>query len=296
MRNRKSLLSMGAALAVVAVAFAVPPTAASAAAPPPRLAPGKIDTKVLSAGAKLWFEGPKVGTERARAAQRLAFGSNVDANDPQRDLGAGQSETAIAASGSTVLAAWNDVSGFFVQPSTDVRASGTGVGLSTDRGRTFRDLIGLRNDNTNQQWFGDPVVVAIDANHFAVGSLYLPANKPDCTTGPVNFDIALEILTVGPGGTVSFGLPVVAATGGDVCPLIAGTGTPAPDLAFLDKEWMSYDSQSRTFAVSYSRLFFGFGGQAGTGQVGRVRRTGRRVAGGEGGRQHRRVRLARTRR
>src|SRR5439155_26070531 len=89
MRNRKSLLSMGAALAVVAVAFAVPPTAASAAAPPPRLAPGKIDTKVLSAGAKLWFEGPKVGTERARAAQRLAFGSNVDANDPQGDLGAG---------------------------------------------------------------------------------------------------------------------------------------------------------------------------------------------------------------
>ena len=162
----------GAGLAVV-------PRSAWAADPPARPAPGRIDLNGVSSGARTWFLGLQSGPVRPDAARRLAFGGNVDANDPQADLAAGQSETAIAASGRTVVAAWNDASGLLVAPTTDVRASLTGVGLSTNGARSFRDLIGLRNDNANQQWFGDPTVVAIDAHHFAIGSLYLPSVNPD---------------------------------------------------------------------------------------------------------------------
>jgi len=251
----------GAGLAVV-------PRSAWAADPPARPAPGRIDLNGVSSGARTWFLGLQSGPVRPDAARRLAFGGNVDANDPQADLAAGQSETAIAASGRTVVAAWNDASGLLVAPTTDVRASLTGVGLSTNGARSFRDLIGLRNDNANQQWFGDPTVVAIDAHHFAIGSLYLPSVNPDCTAGPARFEVAVEILTVGSTGTATLGLPVVVADGGDLCPLIGNPpGPPAPDLAFLDKEWLSYNSHSRVLAMSYARLFFGFGGQSGAGQV-----------------------------
>jgi len=246
---------------------------AASAAPSNRPSPGRINVSTLSSGARAWFLGPQTGAARPNAAEaRIAFGSNVDANDPQRDLAAGQSETAIAAVGSTVVAAWNDATGVLVAPSTDRRASATGIALSTDGGRTFRDLIGLRNNNANQQWFGDPTVVAIDAHHFAIGSLYLPANQLNCTTGPARLQAAVEILTIGTTGAVSLGLPVVAADGGDLCPLLNDDPEDdPPNTAFIDKEWLSYDSVSRRLAMSYTRFFFGFGGQSGTGQVELVR-------------------------
>jgi hypothetical protein len=263
MRLRVFLLS-----SVAVLGLAVVPSAAHAADPPARLNPGKIDLNTVSSGARAWFLGPQSGPIGPDAKRRLAFGSNVDANDPQGDVAAGQSETAIAASGRTVVAAWNDASGLLVGPTTDVRASVTGVGLSTNGARSFRDLAGLRNDNLNQQWLGDPAVVAIDAHHFAIGSLYLPSLTPDCTAGPAHFELAVEVLTVTSTGTASLGLPVVVADGGDVCPLISNPpGQPAPDLALLDKDWLSYDSRSRVLAMSYTRFFFGFGGQSGAGQV-----------------------------
>ena len=43
--------------------------------------------------------------------------------------------------------------------------------------------------------------------------------------------------------------------------------TPAPDVAFLDKEWLCYNSTSRQLVMSYTRFFFGFDGQSGAGQV-----------------------------
>jgi hypothetical protein len=271
MTHRTTVTGTAAAVALCAGAFLS--ASAASAAPPNRPSPGRINVAALSSGAKAWFQGPQTGGARPNAASaRIAFGSNVDANDPQRDLAAGQSETAIAAVGSTVVAAWNDATGFLVAPSTDRRASGTGIGLSTDGGRTFRDLVGLRNNNANQQWFGDPTVVAIDAHHFAIGSLYLPANQPDCTTGPARLQAAVEVLTIGTTGAVSLGLPVVAADGGDACPLF--NDDPAddpPNTAFIDKEWLAYDAASRRLAMSYTRLFFGFGGQSGAGQVELVR-------------------------
>jgi hypothetical protein len=272
MRHRTGLTGAAVAAAMCAGVVLVAP-AAGVAAPANRPAPGRIDVSTLSSGGRAWFEGPGSGPAAPRAASaRIAFGSNVDANDPQRDLAAGQSETAVAAAGSTVVAAWNDATGFLVAPSTDRRASLTGVGLSTDAGRTFRDLIGLRNNSANQQWFGDPTVVAIDGRHFAIGSLYLPANQIDCGTGPARLQAAVEILTIDATGGVSLGLPVVAADGGDVCPLLNDDpNDDPPETAFIDKEWLSYDAASRGLAMSYTRAFFGFGGQSGAGQVELVR-------------------------
>jgi hypothetical protein len=267
MRHRAFLLS-SVAMLVVGAGLSVVPPGAFGADPPARPGPGRINMDVLSSGARTWFLGPQSGPVRPDARQRLAFGSNVDANDPQADLAAGQSETAIAASGRTVVAAWNDASGILVRPTTDQRASITGVGLSTNGAHSFRDLVGLRNDNPNEQWSGDPVVVAIDAHHFAIGSLYFPSINPDCTAGPARLELAVEILTISSTGSASFGLPVVVADGGDVCPLISNPpGQPAPDLAVLDKEWLSYDSGSRMLAMSFTRFFLGFGGQSGAGQV-----------------------------
>jgi hypothetical protein len=278
MRHGTGLLGLTAlAVAFVGTLGAVPDASSavgtSSVAGTDRPSPGAINVATLSSGGKAWFNGPS-GSAGDGLSGRIAFGSNVDANNPQKDLAAGQSETAIAAARSThtVVASWNDATGFIVQPSTDRRASLTGLGVSTDGGRHFRDLIGLRNNRANQQWFGDPTVVRIDSHHFAIGSLYLPPNRINCRVGHhTRFQLAVEVLTVRINGTTALGHPVVAAGGGDLCTLFGHGRTPDPDLAFLDKEWLSYDRTSRRLAMSYTRFFFGYGGQSGAGQVEMVR-------------------------
>jgi len=267
-----AVLTLGAAALAGGAGAAGTIRAQSVASTSARPAPHKIRIDTLSAGGRTWFNGAQAGSAaRLVRPAGVAFGSNVDAADPNEDLAAGQSESAIAAVGSTVVTAWNDVTGFLVQPSTDQKASGTGVGVSTDGGRTFRDLVGLRNNTVNQQWFGDPSVVAIDAHHFLIGSLYLPANTIDCSPGhSARFQLAVELLTLSSTGAASFGLPVVAADGGDLCAFF-GTDPPPPNSAFLDKDWLSYDKNTRTLALSYTRFFFGFGGQSGAGQIEMVR-------------------------
>jgi hypothetical protein len=235
---------------------------------------GAIDLSSLSFGARAWFNGPIAGGdgEPPFKANHVAFGTNVDPNDPSRDLVATQAESAIAAASSTktVVAAWNDSTAFVVQPSTGPKASLTGLGVSTNGGRRFHDLIGLRNNRPNQQWFGDPTVVRIDSHHFAIGSLYLPPNRIDCRRGHhTSQALAVEMLTVRPNGRTVLGEPVVTASGGDYC--TAFTRHPAPDLAFLDKDWLSYDAHSRQLVMSYSRFYFGVHNQSGNGQIELVR-------------------------
>jgi hypothetical protein len=248
------------------------PAPASATGSTSRPSPGRINISALSSGARAWFSGPP--SESARLPTPLGhadLGSNVNANNPQYDLAGGQSETAIAAFGSTVVSAWNDATSLFVTPSTDPRASRTGIGFSTDGGRTFTDLIGLRNDNPNQKWSGDPTIVAIDAEHFAIGSLYFPVDEPDCgAPASARFQLAVEIFTVNASGAAGLGPPVVAADGGDLC--LLRNNDPSddpPDLAMLDKEWLSYDPVTRSLAMSYTRDFFigTTGGHSGNGQV-----------------------------
>lgn len=284
--QRKHLWSAAAAAAVSLGAVAATPVTSPAvvslvAAGNPRVAnaagetselrrpPGSLDVSALSSGGRAWFEGRPASESVAprRFDSRLAFGTNVDANNPRLDLAAGQSETAIAAAGSTVVAAWNDASGFFVGPSTRRRASLTGLSVSTDGGRTFRDLRGLRNNNSDHQWFGDPTIARIDRHHFVIGSLYLPSFEVDCDVRRNGrLQLAVEVLTVRASGKVSLGEPVVAANGGNFC-----RSDDLPGLAFLDKEWLSYDRASRELAMSYTRFFFGLAGQSGTGQIEMVR-------------------------
>lgn len=263
---------VAAALGSPAGASVAPPTSASGE--PTRVPVGKIDVSYLSSGAKAFFLGPQAAGDPGPAGLAgPSLGSNVDANDPQQDLAAGQSESAIAAAGHRVMVAWNDATGFIVRPSTVRRASLTGVAFSADGGRSFRDLLGLPNNRPGQQWSGDPSVVAVDGGrHFIVSSLYVPANLGACDeTGPQRFRLAVAVATVGAGNAVSFSQPVVAADGGDGCKLFRPPKKVPPNLAFLDKPFLAYDGETRTLSMSYTRFYLGFGGQSGTGQIELVR-------------------------
>src|SRR6266516_4215084 len=203
---------------VLACGLAMTAAPRAAGASPPKISPGKIHLDALSQGGRLWWSGkPSPGTAASpRRSAAPSFGSNVDANNPAKDLAAGQSETAIAAAGQHVLAAWNDISGALVLPTTQPSASITGVGYSANGGKTFTDLIGPPNNNPNEQWSGDPTMVAIDASHFIVGSLYFPSfTTLDCTK-PAELDIAVSVATVGATGKVTFTNPIVAVHGVDL--------------------------------------------------------------------------------
>jgi hypothetical protein len=265
---RKRALLLG--LTISAVLLTVVPASSSPA--PHRTTPlDKLEPALLSQGARLWLTGSPLQPGEHRAQTRARFGTNVNANDPSRDLAGGQSETAIAAGGHRVLAAWNDISGALVQPTTSRRASVTGVGVSANGGRSFTDLIGLPNNNPNQQWFGDPTVVAVDNGRaFIIGSLYFPNSNPasiNCAR-PARFNLAVSVARVATNGRVTFTNPIVAVPGGNSCDL--ERPTPPPNLALLDKEWLSYDPASRTLAMSYTRFFLP-GTHSGTGQIELVR-------------------------
>ncbi len=212
----------------------------------------------FSAGLRMWLAGPP-RLQDTRAQRTPVFGSNVDANDPNRDLAAGQGETAIAAQRSgrrrLVLAGWNDVSGLLASPVTPA-GSATGVGLSADGGASFRDLVGLPNRNVDQMWSGDPVVASLqDGRHFAVASLYYPSGRACLDDRPANGTIAVTVGTVNSAGTgATFGAPMVVSRPGNLC--TAFTPGQPKNLATLDKDWLAYDPVSRTLAVSYTRFYF----------------------------------------
>jgi hypothetical protein len=209
----------------------------------------KFDVRIrhecaLSQGAHMFFDGANRSHPTVHGANPF-FGTNADAADPNEDLAAGQSETAIAALGSRVVAAWNDVTGFVVTDSTKLKGSVTGVGYSNKGTTNFKDLVGLPNNIPAQQWFGDPTVVAIDANHFIVGSLYLPSFHGTCNASLLA--IAVSVMTINPNGSTSFTNPIVAANGGGPCDFTS---------AFLDKPFLAYDPTSRTLALSYGAFIF----------------------------------------
>jgi len=213
----------------------------------------------LSSGLRMWLAGPPHATAAIRRSATPSLGRNVDANDPALDLAAGQSETAIAAqrrgTAALVLAGWNDVSGFLGDPTTRA-GSVTGVGLSHDAGRHFTDLIGLPNNNVDQQWFGDPSVASVgDGIHFLVSSLYYPSGRA-CGDGlPAYGTVAVTVATVNATGTgASFTAPIPIGLPGDLC--TTNTAHPPAGLGVLDKDWVSYDPVSRTVAVSYTRFYF----------------------------------------
>jgi hypothetical protein len=230
----------------------------------------------LSQGARAWLLGPQSGgpssgAGRAARVTRVAFGSNVDAASPAEDVAAGQSETAIAAQASPagqreVMVAWNDASGFLYSYSpTSPKGSLTGVGFSSNGGRSFTDLVGLPNDNLVEQWSGDPTVVSLDdGSHFIVGSLYLPSVDACYQGRSTQAEVAISVATVGRDGrSVRLGEPVVVATGGNLCPQRLHSS-----VSFLDKDFLAYDPRTRTLALTYTRFYLL---QDGLGQVEAVR-------------------------
>jgi hypothetical protein len=229
----------------------------------------------LSGGARMWLHprSPGPQTHTPADARTGAFGTNVDAADPSEDLAGGQSETAIAAGTfggqQRVVAAWNDLTGSFFTDTTDVRASATGVGFSNDGGATFDDLGGLPNDNPDQQWVGDPSVVAVDDGRtFVVGSLYFPSPGACSDGNSAQLTVAVSVGTVDPAGrAITFGHPVVAAQAGNLC---SRRRHPPRKLSLLDKDWVSFDQASRTLVVAYIRFFL-TRHHSGLGQVEMVR-------------------------
>ena len=223
----------------------------------------------MSQGARAWLNPPKVGSADARRiaprASSLSFGSNVDAASTVEDLLAGQSETAIDATTSgQVMAAWNDATGFAFLQGNRLEASLTGVGYSTDGGASYTDLVGLRNPNPDQQWSGDPTVVSIDGGaHFVVGSLFLPSLDACADGKPAQLTVAVEVLTPTATG-VTMGKPVVTSKAGNACELFQRN--PPPNIAFLDKDFLSWDQSTRTLAMSFTR-FFASGNHTGQGEI-----------------------------
>jgi hypothetical protein len=245
-------------LVAAGVAVVLTGGSASAGAAPSlkQLVAQRLHARWVSQGAQAWLTPPRAAASGGNAGQAgsVAFGSNVDAADPQEDLAAGQSETAIDGTTSgRVLVAWNDATGFTIQPTNRLQASLTGVGFSADGGGSFTDLVGLRNPNPDQQWSGDPAVVAIDGgSHFIVGSLYLPSPAACADGKPAQLTVAVEVVTPTSTG-VSMGTPVVVSPAGNLCTLLGNT--PAPNVAFLDKDFLAWDQTSRTLVMSFTRFF-----------------------------------------
>jgi hypothetical protein len=226
-----------------------------------------LKAKWVSQGAQAWLNPPRAPADAPHmvSPKSLTIGSNVDAADPQEDLLAGQSETAIAASRSGhVMVAWNDATGFSFLQGNRLQASLTGVGYSADGGHSFTDLVGLRNPNPDQQWSGDPTVVSIDGgSHFIVGSLFLPSIAACGDGKPAQLTIAVEVLTPTATG-VAMGKPVMVSHAGNVCALFGNN--PPPNIAFLDKDFLSWDGSSRTLVASFTRFFIS-GNHSGQGEI-----------------------------
>jgi hypothetical protein len=190
------------------------------------------------------------------------FSPNVNAASLAEDItpsstrAYGQSETSIAASGSYVVEAWNDATGFVSPcPSPMYKEELTGAGFSKDGGNTFTDLGGLpNNDCANNRLSGDPSVEVFHApngtTYFYISSLYLPQGFADPTS-----KLALNVCTVSGSGTLSCGQPVIAAKSSECL----------SSCSFLDKEFLTIDPVNKRLYMSYTE--FGFSPATANGQI-----------------------------
>ncbi len=261
-------MALGAAFLFSSAAVAGPANAAAnstgAATPSNYFQPGiqrgvafckKLQNGTLhaSAGANGFCFGPQ---QNGQAGNAAVFGGlpavteygNVDAANPQEDIAPngtvayGQSETSTAAVGNDVMEAWNDSTGFFAAcPSPGNKEELTGIGFSSNSGRTFTDLGAPPNRGcAYRRLSGDPSVEAWAPGGFAtfyVSSIYAGA-------AAIN-DIAINACQA-VGTSVSCGQPVIAASSQDCF----GTSF----CGFLDKEFMSIDPVRKKLYISYTEF------------------------------------------
>jgi hypothetical protein len=123
----------------------------------------------------------------------------------------------------------------------------TGLGFSSDGGKTFTDLGGLPNNDCNYRYFGDPSVEAYTAGgktYFYVISLYI-----NLTTG--ESDLAMDPCLASGTMLTCNSTPTRVATGGP--------------FDFLDKEFLSIDQARGILYTSFTR--FGVAGNTFNGQI-----------------------------
>jgi hypothetical protein len=230
-----------------------------------------------SSGAQMYCFGAQLtrggNGKRAQVSQAQGAPPNVDAATVSEDVnpagvpGQGQSEVSIGAAGHYVAEAWNDATSFLSNcGAAGFKEEGTGLGFSTDGGKTFTDLGGLPNlDCTKYLYEGDPSVAAYRVGghtYFYVSSLYDPVN------GEGRTDIALDACSVeGSGATATLrcGQPVVAARSSQ-CEIfkerISKHKTRTVRFcSFADKDYLTIDPAHGRLYVTYSDfLLTGNGG------------------------------------
>lgn len=226
-----------------------------------------------SAGAQMFCFGPQTsgtpGTHQfatdSAATPDIQSSSgglaNVDAantNEDRTHSGAfigGQSETSIAATGSYVVEAWNDGTGFFAGcGSPNYKEELTGYAFSSDKGKTFTDLGGLPNLNCSNGslWEGDASVGVYTNSgftYFYISSLYYCTDTSGCpkqTQGGIA--VALTACQAA-GNVLSCGQPVVVATGN--CNGVTNTTTTSC-FPFLDKDYLTVDKNRRRLYISFT--------------------------------------------
>jgi hypothetical protein len=166
-------------------------------------------------------------------------------NDPSSDFdnslfaGMTQSETHTAMCGNQVVVGFND-SGSFIQTFVDTFGGGpvsfSGAAVSSDRGRTFRD-IGVMNPGPDGFLQGDPVLMCSDPNTFFYSQINAFGDFPGFAS------IAVSKSTDG-GNT--WGDPVSS-----VAKVLASRFHPLGH--FLDKNWSTIDpSNPARMYVSYT--------------------------------------------
>ena len=217
-----------------------------------------------SAGALALCEGPQPHGPSGPGAHAPAAGKpvpmapgNADAASPAEDVSPsgtrayGQSNVSIAASGPYVVEAWNDATRSFAAcPSP--KAQGTGLGFSSDGGKTFTDLQGPPDAKCSQDRYeGDPSVVAYRAGghtYFYVSSMFDPSS------GSGSSDAALAACQVaGPGSRASLrcGQPVITAASTQ-CRLERFGGRTFKDCNGVDKPFVTIDPARGRLYTAYT--------------------------------------------
>jgi hypothetical protein len=180
----------------------------------------------------------------------------VDAADPSEDVSPsgvrafGQSETAIAATNSYVVEAWNDATGFFSPcPSPKNKEEVTGFGFSADGGRTFTDMGGLPNAACGtSRMSGDPSVAAWQAggkSYFYISSIFTPFSVPQ---NELSISACLATGTT-PSARLACNQPTVAAQSSDCTSTLLGVVC-----GFLDKEFLTIDPKRGRLYVAYTEF------------------------------------------
>lgn len=220
-----------------------------------------------SAGAQMYCFGAhlRIGAHSSlREPEQPGFSggpANVDAASLKEDVsgalvrGYGQSETSIAGSGRYVVEAWNDATSFLTGcHARKFKEEATGVGFSSNGGRSFRDIGGLPNPRCEKFiYISDPGVVAYrigGKTYFYISSMY------DSTSGAGQSYVALDACRATGSGSAArlrCSRPVIAASSTQ-CLKPASHRNFAPFCSFLDKDYIAVDPRHGRLYLTYTEF------------------------------------------